>query len=53
MDIYFDNAATSPLAKEVRDVMVELMDSSFGNPSSIHKKGREASGARREKSRRI
>ncbi|NQY08556.1 MAG: cysteine desulfurase [Flavobacteriales bacterium] len=42
MDIYFDNAATSPLAKEVRDVMVELMDSSFGNPSSIHKKGREA-----------
>lgn len=40
--IYFDNAATTPIAKEVIDVMSELMQTHFGNPSSIHREGREA-----------
>lgn len=42
MKVYLDNAATTPLAPEVCDVMVPLMRSTFGNPSSTHQFGREA-----------
>ncbi|NQY66885.1 MAG: aminotransferase class V-fold PLP-dependent enzyme, partial [Flavobacteriales bacterium] len=42
MEVYFDNAATTPLSKEVKEVISGLMDNTYGNPSSIHKKGREA-----------
>lgn len=41
MRVYFDNAATSPLAPEVIEVMSAMMKNQFGNPSSIHKHGRE------------
>ena len=41
MRVYFDNAATSPLAPEVIEVMLAMMKNQFGNPSSIHKHGRE------------
>ncbi|MDA9774229.1 cysteine desulfurase [Saprospiraceae bacterium] len=40
--IYFDNAATTPLAPEVKEAMVDVMDNLHGNPSSIHAHGREA-----------
>ncbi|MGB5244380.1 MAG: cysteine desulfurase family protein [Lutimonas sp.] len=40
--IYFDNAATTPLKKEVVDVMTEAYLSYFGNPSSTHQYGRKA-----------
>ncbi len=40
--IYFDNNATTPLAPEVKDVLKEYNESSFGNPSSIHWAGQEA-----------
>lgn len=40
--IYFDNAATTPLAKEVLDAMLPYMTEQFGNPSSIYSYGREA-----------
>lgn len=39
--IYFDNAATTPLAKEVLDAMLPYMTTHFGNPSSIYSYGRE------------
>src|SRR5580765_446587 len=39
--IYFDNAATTPLAKEVLDSMLPYMTTHFGNPSSIYSYGRE------------
>lgn len=42
MQIYLDNAATTPLDPEVIDVMVETMKADFGNPSSIHVHGRQA-----------
>ncbi|MCH7536170.1 MAG: cysteine desulfurase [Bacteroidetes bacterium] len=42
MEVYFDNAATTQLADEVKAVMLDLMETTYGNPSSIHKKGREA-----------
>ena len=40
--IYLDNAATTPIAKEVIDVMQESMLENFGNPSSTHQFGRKA-----------
>ncbi len=40
--IYFDNSATTPLAPEVVDAVVNYMNTSFGNPSSRHALGLEA-----------
>src|SRR5690554_2111094 len=40
--IYLDHAATSPVHPEVIDVMTKSMASVIGNPSSIHKVGRDA-----------
>lgn len=39
--IYFDNAATTPLDKEVVEAMLPYMTTHFGNPSSIYSYGRE------------
>lgn len=41
MKIYFDNAATTPMDREVVDAMLPLMTEHFGNPSSIHSWGRQ------------
>jgi cysteine desulfurase len=41
MRIYLDNAATSPMAPEVIEVMTKMMREQYGNPSSIHAHGRE------------
>lgn len=40
--IYFDNAATTALDKEVLEAMLPYMTSYFGNPSSIYSYGRES-----------
>lgn len=42
MRVYLDNAATTPLDKEVVKEMYEVMENTYGNPSSIHAHGREA-----------
>src|SRR5688572_3320402 len=39
--IYFDNAATTALDREVLDAMLPYMTEHFGNPSSIYSYGRE------------
>jgi cysteine desulfurase len=39
--IYLDNAATTPLDKEVLEAMLPYMTDHFGNPSSIYSYGRE------------
>ncbi|HEV8283345.1 MAG TPA: cysteine desulfurase family protein [Chitinophagaceae bacterium] len=39
--IYLDNAATTPLDKEVLEAMLPYMTSHFGNPSTIYSYGRE------------
>ncbi|MCM1179056.1 MAG: cysteine desulfurase [Clostridium sp.] len=39
MDVYFDNAATTKIIPEVREIMLETIDLEYGNPSSMHKKG--------------
>lgn len=40
--IYFDNAATTSLDREVLDAMLPYMTTHFGNPSSIYSYGRES-----------
>lgn len=40
--IYLDWNATAPLLPEVRDAMVEALDSTWGNASSIHHDGQAA-----------
>ena len=39
--IYLDYNATAPLRPEARDAMAAAMES-YGNPSSVHRFGREA-----------
>lgn len=51
MNVYFDNAATTPLAPEVLDAMLPYMQNDFGNPSSSHSFGRKTKAAI-ERSRR-
>ena len=43
--IYFDNAATTPLDKNVLDAMLPFLESHFGNPSSTHAFGRQTRSA--------
>jgi len=40
--VYADNAATTPVTKEVLDEMLPYFCDKYGNPSSIYSKGREA-----------
>lgn len=39
MEVYFDNAATTKIIPEVREIMLETLDEEYGNPSSMHLKG--------------
>jgi len=52
MNIYLDNAATTPVDDQVIEVMIPFMKDIFGNPSSIHKHGRQTRAAI-EKARRV
>jgi cysteine desulfurase len=42
MQIYLDNAATTPVAPEVIESMISVLQDDFGNPSSSHGYGRKA-----------
>ena len=42
MDLYFDNAASTIITKEVLDEMIKCQKDIFANPSSVHKFGRKA-----------
>lgn len=43
--IYLDNAATTPLRKEVLDAMMPYLINRFGNPSALYSYGQEAKKA--------
>lgn len=51
--IYFDNAATTPMAPEVIETMAEAMRENYGNPSSIHAEGRQARAAIEDARKRV
>jgi len=40
--IYFDNASTTPIDPRVQKKMIEIIETQYGNPSSIHFHGRHA-----------
>ena len=42
MFVYADNAATTAVSKTARDAMLPALGELYGNPSSLHQKGREA-----------
>ena len=43
--VYLDNAATTPIRKEVVDAMLPFLQDFFGNPSSTHAEGRKVRAA--------
>ena len=45
MFVYADNAATTAVSKTALDAMLPAMQELYGNPSSLHQKGREANMA--------
>ena len=53
MNVYLDNAATTPMLPEVVDAMVPYMRDHFGNPSSTHQFGRKTKTAIEQARRRI
>jgi cysteine desulfurase len=51
--VYLDHAATTPMRPEVRTAMAPFLDERFGNPSSIHRWGRQARNALEEARERV
>ena len=43
--VYLDHAATTPLRPEAREAMLDVLSRRWGNPSSVHRWGREARAA--------
>ncbi|MDA0681797.1 MAG: aminotransferase class V-fold PLP-dependent enzyme, partial [Bacteroidetes bacterium] len=39
MKVYLDNAATTPIAPEIIEMMSQMMKTHFANPSSVHSFG--------------
>lgn len=51
--VYLDHAATTPVRAEVMDAMLPFWGPKFGNPSSVHRWGREARTALDEARERL
>ncbi len=51
--IYLDHAATTPIRSEVREGMIAILESDFGNPSSVHAWGRRAAARLEEARERV
>ncbi|MCC6929180.1 MAG: cysteine desulfurase [Gemmatimonadaceae bacterium] len=51
--VYLDHAATTPVRQEVLEAMLPFFGPRFGNPSSMHKWGREARTALDEARERV
>ncbi len=53
MEAYFDNAATTAVFPEVRELMVKILEEDYGNPSSLHMKGVQAEKYIKEATKRV
>jgi len=42
--VYFDHAATTPVDRRVLETMLPFFSEEYGNPSELHRLGREARG---------
>ncbi len=51
--VYLDHAATTPVRREVLEAMMPWFSTRFGNPSSVHRLGREARVALDEARERV
>src|SRR6185437_8717432 len=51
--IYLDHAATTPVRPEVLEAMLPYLGERFGNPSSLHRWGRQARAALDEARERV
>ena len=51
--VYADNAATTSVSKDVLDAMLPYFTENWGNPSTLHTKGREAAVAMEDARARI
>jgi cysteine desulfurase len=51
--VYLDHAATTPVRDEVLEAMMPFLGPRFGNPSSVHRWGREARTALDEARERV
>jgi cysteine desulfurase len=51
--VYLDHNATTPLDPRVREAMAPWLGERFGNPSSVHRRGREAREAVEEARARV
>ena len=51
--VYFDNAATTPICKDVQEAMAQAIGNLYGNPSSIHTEGRNARAAIEEARKKV
>ena len=45
MEIYLDNSATTKVCRESAEAMMTMLTENYGNPSSLHSKGVQASKA--------
>src|SRR5687768_7642036 len=50
---YLDYAATAPLRPEAREALLKVADDAWGNPSSVHRWGRQAKAALEDARTRI
>ena len=45
MFVYADNAATTEMSRAAKDIMIDALEKTWGNPSSLHTNGQEAKTA--------
>lgn len=53
MEAYLDNSATTRCSERAKNLMVQILTEDYGNPSSLHNKGKEAEDYIREAKSRI
>lgn len=53
MEAYLDNSATTRCSERAKNLMVQILTEDYGNPSSLHNKGKEAEDYIREAREKI